>query len=266
MTSRHLHELIDACRPGHEDIDQPDFSELARELSQDPKLQQQFDRSQKLDSAIRTTFQDVTPPAGLAERLHEALESAPPSTEVDLHTTPGAGKSVESASRGSRRSWLWGATGVSLAAVAVAVTIWLGMIPPVTVFESDREIAENVDRWNTGLDEAAWQTTATIPSDDFPTWEHLDLRSVDRWQWVSKRRIVCYDFATSESTVRLFVMNPRNRSASLPATPPLGYPLPNGWHVGAWQANGRVYFLAVSAARDSKRLYSRVVASPITPA
>ena len=263
MTSRHLHDLIDACRPGHEDVDLPEFSELARELAQDPKLQRLFERSQELDAAIRTTFQSVTPPPGLAERMLVAIEAA--SIEQGEGTLAVAEARVEPVKRSSRRSFaIWSGI-ASLAAVALVFAYWFQLPEPVT--SSERDIAELVDRWNAELDEQAdWQAIANIPSQDFPTWQHLDLRGVARWQWVTKRRSVCYDFAGTGGTVRLFVMK-QTPSAGLPTMPPDGYPSPNGWHVGAWQAKGRVYYLAVKANGGSnKDLYSDVIRSSINPA
>lgn len=269
MTSGHLYEMIDACRAGHDDVDQPEFSELARELSQDPKLRQLFARSQEVDSAIRTTFQAVTPPPGFAERLLEAIETAAiEDVEGTLAMAAKTEACVEPARRTSRRSLAMMAGVASISAIAAAITIWLAMPQPISV-STDHAIAEIVDRWNTALDEANWQTAVNIPSQDFPTWQHLKLSRDDRWQWVSRRRVVCYDLVINPrengERVRLFVSQPTS-AASLPAAPPAGYPSPLGWHVGAWQANGRVYYLAVYADRDSKSLYSRVVGSRINPA
>lgn len=264
MTSRHLHELIDACRPGHNDVDEPEFSELAQELAQDPKLQRLFDRSQELDATIRTAFQSVTPPPGLAERLLEAIENASSADVEAASAVAEPAPQVTPVKRASRRSFAIRAGIASLSAVAAAIAIWLAMPQPASA-PSDREIAEDVDQWNAELKEANWQAIANIPSQDFPTWQQLKVGDGDRWQWVSKRKIACYDFAINEGKMRLFVMKPAT-SVALPASPPAGYPSPTGWHVGAWQANGRVYYLAVSANGDSKRLYSRVIASPFNPA
>ena len=262
MTSRHLHELIDACRSGHEDVGQPELGELARELAQDPKLQRLFERSQRLDAAIRTTFQSVTPPAGLAERLLEAIETASNEERQETPAVAEAESRVELAKRSSRRSFAIWTGAASLSAIATAIAIWFVMPEPIST-RSDREIAEDVERWNTELDETDWQTTANIPLRDFPTWQHLAVGSRDRWQWVTKGRIACYDFNTSRfadgATVRLFVLKP-TAAVALPGTPPVGYSLPGGWHVGAWQAKGRVYYLAIQAGGDSKRLYSELIA------
>jgi negative regulator of sigma E activity len=266
MNSKHLHELIDSCRPGHADVDQPEFSELARELTQDPSLQRLFERSQELDEGIRTAFQSVTPPPGLAERLLEAIET--PTIETPAiergEASPAAAETkshVELARRPSRRSvGIWAGV-VSLAAVAAMITV-LFQGPHRISPSTDREIAEIVDQWNAEMDQTPWQTTANIPSQDFPTWQHLKIGGDDRWQWVSKGQSVCYDFASNHEKVRLFVIK-QSPSVALPTAPPAGYPSPEGWHVGAWQANGRVYYLAVQAEGDSKRLYNRVISAPL---
>ncbi|MBI2481467.1 MAG: hypothetical protein HYV60_23355 [Planctomycetia bacterium] len=270
MTSKQLYELIDACRPGRDDVDQPEFSELATALSQDPHLREVFARSQEVDSMIRTTFQAVTPRPGFAERLLESLETA---TIEDIEVSQGvitrAEPSVELARRSARRSFSMMAGVASICAVAAAITIWLAMPQPIST-PSDHAIAESVDRWNTELDKKAdWQTVTNLPTQDFPTWQHLEISRGDRWQWVSKRRTVCYDLVIrpreNGEIVRLFVSKPTS-AVSLPAIPPAGYPSPAGWLVGAWQSNGRVYYLAVYANRDIKSLYSRVIGSRISPA
>ncbi|HUG67348.1 MAG TPA: hypothetical protein VMM76_06335 [Pirellulaceae bacterium] len=287
MTSRHLYELIDACRPSQEDIDRPEFSELAKELSQDSDLRRVFARSQEVDLAIQKVFQDVTPPPGFAERLLESidkLETSPavaeaePRVETAQRTTPEARlfekaelpvePCVEPARRSSRRSLAIMAGIASLSAIAATIAIWLAMPQPITT-PTDHAIAEIVDQWNTDLNEANWQTAVNIPSEEFPTGQYLKLSREDRWQWVSKRRTVCYDLVITPrkngEIVRLFVNKPTS-PVSLPATPPDGYPSPLGWHVGAWQANGRVYYLAVYAERDIKAVYSSVVGPRIAPA
>jgi hypothetical protein len=264
MTSRHLHELIDACRPGHEDVGLPEFRELAREMSQDPKLQRLFERSQQLDAAIQAAFHAVKPPAGLANRLLEAIETASSEEGDAAPAIATAELRVEPAQRRSRRSFAAWVGAASLAAVAAVIAIWFRLPDPMP--DSDHDIAELVDRWNADLDETSWQTIANIPSQEFPTWRHLDLRGVARWQWVSKRQSVCYDFQGSDGTVRLFVMNPTG-AVELLTAPPNGYPSPNGWHVGAWQAKGRIYYLAVKADDGKhKDLYSHVITSSINPA
>ncbi|HRX77929.1 MAG TPA: hypothetical protein P5307_02645 [Pirellulaceae bacterium] len=264
MKSEPLHDMIDACRPGHDDLDQPEFSELAQALSEDSKLQRVFARSQEFDTTLRTTFQAVAPPPGFAERLLASLDQFEEEPAVaDVETA------VEPAKRTSRRWFTVRAGMASLATVAAVVSIWFAM-PQQKSTPSDRAVAERVDRWNEDFDEADWQRIADVSSpQDFPAWKPLELRSDDRWQWVLKQRTLCYDLNMTPQEngeiVRLFVSKPTSTEV-FPPSPPAGYPSPNGWHVGAWQANGRVYYLAVYAHRDSKLLYSRVIGSRINAA
>ncbi len=270
MTSRHLYELIDACRPGHDDINQPEFGELTESLARDADLQRLFARAQEVDLAIRTTFQAVTPPPGFAERLLKAIDGVADESSEDAPIEIGAAEpTVELAKRSSRRAFAVWIGAASLSAVAALLAVWSAMPQPKSA-PTDHAIAETVDQWNSQLDKVAkWQSVANLPEDDFPTWQHLRTGRDDRWQWVSKRRIVCYDFVIrpkeNGEIVRLFISKPTSAD-SLPANPPAGYPSPDGWHVGAWQANGRVYYLAVYANHDSKSLYSRVIGARIAPA
>lgn len=255
--------MIDACRPGHSDIDEPEFKELVDELSQNPELRDIFTRSQEVDAAIRTTFQTVTLPPGLENRLLmlvEALEQDGDVAKFEPQTAP-----VEVS---NRRSFAIVAAFAVMGTVAAAIT-WLIVLPKPASMLSDQAIAEQVDQWNTKLDEAGWQSVANGPTQDFPEWQHLKLRAEDRWQWISRQQVVCYDFAISQRSnreiVRLFVRKATS-SDRFPASPSAGYPSPHGWHIGAWRANNRVYYLAVKAERDSRLLYSRIVKTQISPA
>lgn len=264
MNSKHLHELMDACRPGSDDLAQPELIELAGALSQDLEVRQVFSRSQEFDASIRTAFQSVVPPAGLAERLLEAMDKLEAQPVVDDDAPR-----VEVAKRGSRRWFAIGAGTLSLAGVAAAVAILLSN-PQTASTLSAPAVAERVDRWNAKLTLRNWQSISNAPSQDFPIWQRIELRNEDRWQWVTNHRILCYDIAvdTQENgeIVRLFVSEPVS-SETFPTTPPAGYPSPTaGWHVGAWQAQGRVYYLAVYAPQDSKFLYSRVIGARVNSA
>ena len=260
MNPKDLHELIDSCRPGHTDVDQPELSELARELAQDPSLQQLFARSQELDDGIKTAFQSVTPPPGLADRLLEAIEKPAIERDEARATAADTELQLEPAKRSSRGlAAIWAGV-ASLAAVA-AIAVSFQWSQPISSSD-ERGIAEIVDQWNVELDGKSWGTVASDPAPGFPTWGHLKIGDNDRWHWVSEGRTICYDLANNDGKVRLFVIKPDAVNA-LPTFPPGGYPSPNGWHVGAWQANDRVYYLAVKANGDSKRLYLRVISSPL---
>lgn len=260
MTSKRLLEMIDACRPGSDDLSQPELSELADELSRNPQLQNVFDQSQELDLSIRSSFQAVAPPHGLVDRLLESLEKNSPDAE-DLEAHPDFDQPlVELSPRKSRRTWTMLVGSASLTAIVAALVIWL-QAPSTEWTLSESAIAARVDVWNKSLEDDHWQGVADSTPAGFPTWRHLKLGRHDRWQWLAIDQVVCYDLANGEGTARLFVMKPAAKMA-LPATPSPGYPSAAGWHVGAWQANGRVYFLAVRTEANSKRLYERIIAPP----
>jgi hypothetical protein len=254
MTAKQLREQIDACRPGCDDIEQEEFRELATALPRDAELRKVFGRSQQLDGSIRDSFQSVVPPEGLQDRILDAIENEPSSKKVNVELR------AKHSQRFSRRSLVTWSSLATILAITAMVVLWMSEVPsPMLV--ADHQLANRVDQWNAELDEAAWQATANIPVESFPIWRNFAVRGIARWQWVSKEKIACYDFATNGEQVRLFVMH-ASAAASFPSTPPVGYPSSKGWHVGAWQANGQVYFLAVYDRGNSKQLYSKIIASP----
>ncbi len=260
MTSKRLLEMIDACQPDSDDLSQSELSELSDALSRDPQLQHVFEQSQELDLSLRSSFQAVTPPAGLVDRLLAAVEDDAIGNEVVDTQLDSDEHRVELPERPSRRALTIWAGVASLSAVVVVAAMWL-QTPSTEWTLTEPTIAARVGQWNNALEEDNWQPVSDGAVAEFPTWAHLKLSRHDRWQWTKVGEIVCYDLATGEGEARLFVMKPLPGMA-LPKTPPVGYLSPEGWHVGGWQANGRVYFLAVRADRNSKRLYSQIIAPP----
>ena len=66
------HEVLEAlelCRAESDDLNNPDFAELAVALGHDPELRVHFERVQRADAAIRAALADVPLPADLSERV-----------------------------------------------------------------------------------------------------------------------------------------------------------------------------------------------------
>ena len=73
-----LREMIDACRSGHPDKDDPELAAMVEAIARDEKLAAAFERSQRTDEAIGQAVRNVQPPSGAADRLLETLDAERP--------------------------------------------------------------------------------------------------------------------------------------------------------------------------------------------
>ena len=80
MDEKTIHRLIDACRPGSEDLADDAMEELNNELNTDAGIREIYQKTQANDDAIRTALHQVDVPDDLASRLMERL--APDFTRV----------------------------------------------------------------------------------------------------------------------------------------------------------------------------------------
>ncbi len=267
MNSKLLLEMLEACRPGHDDLAQPELQSLADELTRNERLQAALARSQRHDTEIARAMHDVTTPAGLLDRLLATLE-AETGLDVDhaetdeVNSAPLVLTSEPSPAARERRPWvLGGSIALSLAALSLAAAWLIMAFGPHRMeryqFQSEPAVAEYADQWDRQLQGAAWQTVSLAPTKAFPLGTRFG-DNIVAWQWVAKNQIVCYELSGEPERVRLYVMQPR-QPVTLASTPPEGYHSAEGWHVGAWQANGLIYVLAVKADGSSKDLYRRVV-------
>ena len=76
MTDPKIRELLDACRPGSDDLDAAEMQPARDQLADDPRLAEGFARSQKLDARLSRVFREVPVPEGLADRLLDRLQAA----------------------------------------------------------------------------------------------------------------------------------------------------------------------------------------------
>ena len=68
-----LHKMIDACRPGSEDVHDADMQPLAEAIASDEEVGRAYHATQRADATIARAFRAVSPPEGLAARLLEPL-------------------------------------------------------------------------------------------------------------------------------------------------------------------------------------------------
>jgi hypothetical protein len=249
MDQQQLHKLIEACRPGGNDLHAPDMAELAEHLSHDPQARAVYDRSQRLDAALGAAFRKVTPPAGLEQRLLAAVGAASQKTTGEDKSTAGAVAPAPPkplATRGKRftrrRFVLASAIAAALAGVALIVSsLWKGPseITPAFMVAHTQELLDDQDF--THVD--AWKELVGAPPRRFPA-EWLSVRP-DAWRWVNTkldRRAMVFRLPVRDKTAYLFAMNTTARPVGLGAQPPRR-PFPGvtgGWKIGAWTIDGVV--------------------------
>jgi hypothetical protein len=83
MDDRNLQDRLEACRPDHDDLSRPDMREAAAAVARDPDLARRFDLQQRRDVEIASAMQQVSAPAGLADRLLARLAQADPAEAHD---------------------------------------------------------------------------------------------------------------------------------------------------------------------------------------
>ena len=226
MNREQLREMIDACRPGHNDVDDENLKPLADELCNDAELVSVFKRAQHADDLIGHAMRDVHVPVDAAERLLNKLETHRPA-----------------------HRWRHRLAVSATAAIAIAASLLIAQTyfrrPEQVDFTSAADIADAVEVWNNQLNAEAWQPGSTAPLTVLPHDQSVPL-PVARWQWAAKNRIACYElWGGNAYKVRLFVMRPK-AGVPLGSAPPESIYPSRHWSTGAWQSRGCVYVLAVS--------------------
>ncbi len=134
MDSLPLHELLDACRPGSDDLAQPEMAAVRAELETNATARRHAARVEQFDRNVAAALHDVPLPAGLRERLLAKLaENATPAeiAAADAAAISVAHEEIPSAhAAGGRRRRFVLATMGALAALAacalVAVSMYTG--------------------------------------------------------------------------------------------------------------------------------------------
>jgi len=301
LNDEQLHQLMEAVRPGSDDLAEPEMAELLARLAVDDELGDAFLGLKQFDSRMQEAVADVSVPEGLADRLKHVLarEASRPSSvaisassdaplgeaaETDLPTASSslssgpAGRAARRRPRGRRR--LLTAIGGLVAAASVAlVTVWLGSggLAPITeeaLIEAARarflahpgETAE-VDRPSAGRATAEQSQLAQDypPSQAVARVRGLAPREAGE---ILGRRAVAYDLGASHRRGRaapqatLYVL--RGQTADpLAIRPPLRPPASSGGiTLAAWRQGDLVYVLAV---RGGTNAYRRLIAPPSGP-
>src|SRR5688572_17772158 len=73
MNDRELIAGLDLCRPGNDDLRQPELDDVAEQVASDPRAQAIRVRIERIDTAVRTAMHDVTLPARFETQLLSRL-------------------------------------------------------------------------------------------------------------------------------------------------------------------------------------------------
>jgi hypothetical protein len=150
---RTIHELLEAFRPGVDNLAEENWSKLRESLAADAELQQRASALRQSDHVVRTAMHDVPVPAGLAERLlanltakptDELLTSAPSLFEqaiVELPAQP------VSASRVGRRTWGALTALATLAVVSTVIFLAWNARPHDSGDGTIEQLVERVEAW-----------------------------------------------------------------------------------------------------------------------
>jgi len=253
-----IYELIEALRPGIDDLDSETWTELRAALAEDPELQDRLRLVQQQDGVVRTAMHEVAVPADLAQRLlvrlaeqnarSDVLTAAPEPSATETVALPAGEPAQEPMkARFSRRSLAYLAAG-ALVLVAVTVAIWPRADRDES-FASEEELRSLVQGLKNDprlRDAKSWADSR----DGMGLKSHpldKDIRvSVKRWQKLSTKAApsaAVYELVRKDGkTARLFVVN-TTQTYGLRGTPFARLSVSGAREAGAWHRGGMLYVL-----------------------
>lgn len=271
---REIHEALEACRPGSDDISDPAMAFLEAELAVRPELDERYERLQRLDLKLAEAFAAVTVPPGLAERILADLSTSPsaPAATVDGGEIPRAeaqepSPPVAAVSRQRSLRWFLASAAGVVAAASLLVIVLLGTrrVEPITKDTVFQEATALFARAVTAAPEGQLLDARTEPR-DYPFSRELVRFPQVRWRWVKSflgGAGVVYDLVAPDQTrANLYVI--RGRLPGLPATPgnPERSAATGQFSVGAWENHGLLYVLVV---KGGPRDYQQFLDAPHGP-
>jgi hypothetical protein len=263
-------EGIEACRPGSDDVLSAEFKDLAHCVEHDPEAQIAYQRVQKWDAAVAAAMEQVTVPAGLAERIVDRLNSAdsvPTSGDVGLGTVAMDAVAMDAVElhkptpagrrHGSRRRRL---AVVSSLAAALLVAAFVGVLWQPRSSSPIEKIAEG---WMQQL--GPWQSIQRAPH-DFPVPSAV-VASPTAWQRVgnvASGRGVAYQLSNARAGAAMLFVVKLSVAGSPPAPPVSPQSTTGGKAIGYWQIGGLLYVLVVEGDERSYREFVNSVRRPLT--
>lgn len=280
--------LIECCRPESNDAFLPEHAELAplaEKLARDELVQEQYERIQQADAAIRDSICQAPVPDGLLERLLASVEASqtpeesteqvasPPSEERapwETRATPAPRRErrEQSPARASKLDWRttrrW-ALAASLVGLLCALGYAASNLPWKAV--GGAEVTAESARWLEELrrDPSGWNSDLQkAPLDRLPIDSQV-VSSPSRWRQVKTSLgdvAAAYDVRRpgQDRTAVLFVVR-TDRPLELPSAPPVAQPQQRtqGWVTGAWARphDKLLYVLVVEGSIQRYRQFVR---------
>lgn len=260
----HLRQLMDACRPGSDDLSRPEMAALAAALGQDAAMHSEWESRQRSDRRLAGAMHDVSVPPGLAERILAAAEraraplqktvaQAVASERDSADAEPAAGTRITP--RASRRRVWQGLAAAAVLMLAMAAAWHFLLRPPQTVTRGQLEAS--AQGWFQQALQPATRSAANVqPPVPFPRRDvALPLQSWHRMRTAEEPSLVAFDLTRRGSQGSMFLFAARTRKQyevrSVPYTP---LTRTGGLQMGAWQQGDVLYVLVVDVQNSGVRL------------
>jgi hypothetical protein len=255
MTDRELISGLDACRPGSDDLGQPELRAVAEHVAADGRAQAIRVRIERIDSAVSRAMHDLPLPDGYAARqlarLHEAAQEAAIGDGVGTDLLPASvapAISVGSTSRSRRRFLVWSSGVVTAAAAIFVAVILLRPEKPLVAYD-----LESSRQWHDQLAaDGDW-----LPFHPNELSQHAlpsELRLLPhRYRDASSvvgREARAYDLSQPGRPATTLFVIPQVDRAGVPSSPPRAPETSTlGLAVAYWQTGGYIYVVVLQSDR-----------------
>lgn len=269
-------EAMEACRPGSDDVADPDMAFLAAYLAASPELDKTYERLQSLDASVAKAFQEVLVPEGLAERLLDQLrraaaqsasglpaETGRPQDDVETLDEP----AVVAASRPSCVSRRWMLVGVASLGLAGSLLVAVVLQSARTVY-SEAQVLEMAIRFFDTESPAPAEghlVVHTPPPKAFPISPLVFQHAQVRWRLVAEflgQSGVAYDL-TRPGGARATLYVTRQTATGTPDSPPSRPWTTHNRSVSTWQSGSLLYVLVVDGGPQTYRSYLDIPRGPV---
>ena len=249
-----LRQRMDACRLGSDDLSLPEMADLASALRADAALRSEWESRQRSERVIAAAMDDMSVPAGLAERILAAAGVVDrarlgKATDRAVAAAEDAGESAD-APRPQRylsltRRQLVSIGSAALVLVAAAMIWQVWFVEPVKV--SKEQLAISAQAWY----QAALKPGDSLKSGNGPhPFPAAAIKGLPAgWRQVKandERSLIVYDLSSIRGHVYLFAAK-TSKEYAVGKLPYTTIPTTGGLEVGAWQAGNVIYVLVVDS-------------------